>query len=248
MYSLRRMAVTAHAAQSLTGTRLPSERVAELQRAKILAAAVHVLDEYGHAATTVARITSGARVSRSSFYELFGDRDECLAAILDHAAVTIEGELAARAAVELPWSERVRGGLLSILRLLDREPALARVCVVEALRCGSVVLERRTLLLARLAAALDQGRGEHVRGANRTELTAGALVGAVFWIVHTRILRGCPESLEGLMPDLMPMLLLPYEGDGVLERPRARTLRSPRLTEGLRAERRPALSSHAASL
>ena len=42
-------------AESLTGRRLPSERVAEMQRAKILAATLSALDEGGFAAATVAR-------------------------------------------------------------------------------------------------------------------------------------------------------------------------------------------------
>ncbi|HXR29446.1 MAG TPA: TetR family transcriptional regulator [Solirubrobacteraceae bacterium] len=234
------MAVAAHRVQSLTGTRLPGARVAEIQRAKILAAATQVLDEYGHTGTTISRITSRARVSRTCFYELFDDRDGCLAAILDLAAAPVERELAAAAA--LPFGERVRAGLQAILGLFDRDRALARVCVVEALRCGPVVIERRALLLARLAAALERGGSEHAGARGRSQLTAQALVGAVFCMLHTRIVRRSREPLADLVPDLLAMLLLPYQADGRARRPSARTVRSPRLAGALRGQ--PATGAH----
>jgi AcrR family transcriptional regulator len=222
--------------QSLTGTRLPAEQVAAIQRSKILAAAAQTLARHGHARATVSEIVSCARVSRTAFYALFTDRDECLAAILDQAAATIECELIDAEVPELSWPDRVAAGLLAILRLLDREPVLARVCVVEALRCGPVVLERRAAILRRLVEAVDEGGRRHGRGELSGPLVAEGLVGAVFAIVHVRIVRGSQQPLADLAPDLTRMLLLPYAGKGRARRGQARTLRSPRLAEGLRAE------------
>jgi hypothetical protein len=90
----------------------------------------------------------------------------------------------------LPWRERVRGGLWAILSFFDREPALARVCVIQVLRGGPRLLERRGEVLARLAAVLDEGRGEDARGAQCTALTAEGLIGAAFGIVYAWLLRG----------------------------------------------------------
>src|SRR5689334_7840495 len=101
-------------AESLTGRRLPSERVAEMQRAKILAATLSALDEGGFATATVARIVTRARVSRTAFYSLFSDRDECLTAILDRAVRSVENEFLAAQIAELPWADGVRAGLLVI--------------------------------------------------------------------------------------------------------------------------------------
>ncbi len=99
----------------------------------------------------------------------------------------------------LPWRERVRGGLWAILSFFDREPALARVCVIQVLRGGPGVLERRDEVLARLAGVLDEGRAEGARGAECTALTAEGLVGAAFGIVYARLLRGEREPLMGLL-------------------------------------------------
>ena len=63
----------------------------------------------------------------------------------------VRGELAGAGLEGLAWRERVRGGLWTILSFLDREPALARVCVVQALRGGPEVLGRREEILSGLA-------------------------------------------------------------------------------------------------
>jgi AcrR family transcriptional regulator/DNA-binding MarR family transcriptional regulator len=188
------------------------EQIIEIQRSRLLAAAVAVVDEFSYADTTVANITSRARVSRRTFYELFKNREECLAAVLEDVVALVEGELAAAGLDRLAWRERVRGGLWVILSFLDREPALARVCVVQALRGGAEVLARREELLAGLAAVVDEGRHEGARAGGRTPLTAEGVVGAAFTIVHGRLLRGEREPLRGLLGELMGMIVLPYLG------------------------------------
>ena len=218
-------------AESLTGRRLPSERVAEMQRAKILAATLSALDEGGFAAATVARIVTRARVSRTAFYGLFSDRDECLTAILDRAARSVENEFLAAEIADMPWAEGVHAGLLVILEMLDREPALARAYVVEGAQGGPLVLAHRTAVMRRLAQALDRGRLEHAPGDHCTELTAEGLVGGVFAIVHSHLLRRDPRALTSLGPELTQMLLGPYlpVKTGPEPRLRPRTLRSLQL-------------------
>ena len=148
------------------------------------------MDELGYSDTSVADITSRARVSRRTFYEQFPDREACLAAAIEDALGMVLGELGGAGLEGLAWRERVRMGLWTILAFFDREPVLARVCVVQALRGGPRVLERREAILAQLAAVVDEGRSEGARGAECTPLTAEGLVGAAFWIVYARLLRG----------------------------------------------------------
>jgi AcrR family transcriptional regulator len=196
----------------------PREQVAEIQRSRLLAGAVDAIDEHGYALTTVGEITSRARVSRRTFYELFADREACLAALFEDVVGLVERELAGAGLGVLPWRERVRGGLWAILSFFDREPALARVCVVQVLRGGPGVLGRRDEVLARLAGVLDEGRGEGARGAQCTPLTAEGLVGAAFGIVYARLLRGERAPLMDLFGELMGMIVLPYLGQAVARR------------------------------
>jgi AcrR family transcriptional regulator len=189
---------------------------------RLLAAAVRAVDELGYADTTVADITSRARVSRRTFYELFADREACLAAVLEDALGLIVTELSVVELESLAWRERVRVGLFTILSFLDREPMLARVCVVQALRGGPRVLERREAVLSRLAFVVDEGRLSSVRAERCTPLTAEGLVGAAFSIVYARLLRGERRALVGLLGELMGMIVLPYQGTSAARREQVR--------------------------
>jgi AcrR family transcriptional regulator len=171
-------------------------------------------------------------VSRRTFYELFANREECLAGVLEGMVGVIARELAGARLEGLAWRERVRCGLWAILSLFDREPALARVCVVGALGGSPAVLERREQLLAVLAGVVDEGRLQGARGRDCTPLTAEGLVGAAFAIVHARVLcggrvqgggaRGERAPLKGLLGDLMGMIVLPYLGPAAARRELAR--------------------------
>jgi AcrR family transcriptional regulator/DNA-binding MarR family transcriptional regulator len=197
---------------------LSEGQIAEIQRSRLLAGAVDAIEEFGYAQTTVAQITSRARVSRRTFYEMFDNREGCLAELIENVLAMIEGDLAHAGLEGLPWRERVRGGLSVILAFFDREPALARVCVVHSQQGGPAVLARREQILACLAAVLDEGRGEGTRAADCTPLTAEGLVGAAFGIVYARLVRGERRPLTELTGELMGMIVLPYLGPAVARR------------------------------
>jgi AcrR family transcriptional regulator len=210
--------------QSLAGRGIPRSQVVEIQRSRLVAGAVGAIEELGYARTTVAHITARARISRRTFYEMFANREECLAAVLDDVVGLVEVELAGAALEGLQWRERVRVGLWTILSFFDREPVLARVCVVQALRADPGLLGRREEILAQLAAVLDEGRGEGPRGGECSPLTAEGLVGAAFAIVYARLLRGEHEPLTGLVGELMAMVVLPYLGPAAARREHTRPL------------------------
>ncbi len=186
-----------------------------------------MIDELGYEQTSVARITTRARVSRRTFYDLFGNREACLVALLDEVATRVERELAAAGLECLAWRERVRGGLWTILSFLDSEPALARICVVQVLHGGPGVLERREQILARLAAILDRGRHEGPRGQECTLVTAEGLVGGALGVVYARLRSGDRRPLTGLLDELMGMIALQYLGSRAARREQRRPTPSP---------------------
>jgi AcrR family transcriptional regulator len=197
-------------------------QVVEIQRSRLLAAAIRAVDEIGYAETTVAQITGRARVSRRTFYELFENRDDCLAAILQATAELVEAELAGAELAGLSWRERLRMGLWRILCFFDREPVVARVCVVHALAGGPGVLARRQELVARLVAVVDEGRSQGECATDCTPLTAEGVLGAALAVVHGRLARGDREPLAGLLGELMGMVVLPYQGAAAARREQRR--------------------------
>ena len=143
--------------------------------------------------------------------------------MFDEAVERIAAHIADSRWEELSWLERVRAGLWGILLFLDREPALARVCVVQSARGGSQILERRERVLKRLADLVNEGRDENNAKTECSELTAEGLVGAALSIVHTRLAREDSAPLSDLHGELMAMIVLPYLGPGAARKERKRT-------------------------
>jgi AcrR family transcriptional regulator len=192
-----------------------------MQRARLLNAAVAAVDELGYARATVARITARARVSRRTFYDLFSSREDCLLAVIDDTVDALAAELAVAGVAELgSWRERIRTGLWTVLCFFDREPAVARVCVVQSARGGQRLLERREEILTALMAIVDEGRSSESPRVECPQLTAEGLVGAVLSILYKRLLARDPEPLSSLLPDLMSLLVLPYLGPAAARRER----------------------------
>jgi AcrR family transcriptional regulator len=208
----------------------PRLQVSEIQRSRLLAAAVKVVEQYGYSHTTVAHITARARVSRRTFYELFENREECLLAMFEDALATITTEIDAAQLDGLSWRERTRGGLAVILGFFDRESVLGRVCVVQMLRGDERVLERRAEILTRLAERIDEGREASGRKGSVPALTAEGLVGAAHAILYARSLKPDGEPLIGLLNGLMSMIVLPYLGPEIARREQARALPKPTVT------------------
>lgn len=201
---------------------LPGAHVAEVQRVRLLAGAVRAVDELGYDGATVAEITLRARVSRRTFYDLFSNREDCLLAVLDSTVERVTAELAQAGLERLAWRERVRGSLELILGFLDREPQLARVCVVQSARGSGRILERREQILTGLAIALDEGRAESGSGGDPPLLTAEGLIGASVSIVYARLLHRDSGSLTALAGELMGLIALPYLGSDAARREQTR--------------------------
>jgi AcrR family transcriptional regulator len=192
---------------------LPREHVTEIQRVRILSAMAEVASTRGAGQASVAHIVAQAGVSRRTFYDLFEDREDCFLATFDEA-------LAQAAATVLPayeshtqWRGRIRAALLAALVFFDEQPALARLCVVEALAAGPRALERRAEVVEALVRTIDEGRAERpLRAPEPPPLAAEAAVGAVLSIVHRRLLTGGREPLTSLLGELMSAIVMPYLG------------------------------------
>jgi DNA-binding MarR family transcriptional regulator len=122
----------------------------------------------------------------------------------------------------------VRAGLASLLRALDREPAVGRLVFVEALGAGPRVLARRARLLEQLSGVVDRGRSNAKAPVMLAPLVGEGVVGGAFGVIHARLLELRPEPLIGLLGALMAMIVLPYRGGEAAARELTRPVpRSP---------------------
>jgi AcrR family transcriptional regulator len=188
-------------------------RVAEIQRSRMMSAALAAVEEVGYSRMTVAQVIARAKVSRKTFYDVFVDREDCFLAALEQA-VAHAGELVQRAYdSESAWRDGVRAGLAELLAFFDEEPALARVVLVEALGAGPRVLARRGEVLDQLARVVDRGRLADSAVPELPDVVAEGVVGAVLAVLHTRALERQDDAcFLGLLGALMNIVVLPYLG------------------------------------
>jgi AcrR family transcriptional regulator len=216
--------------RSANGLTVPSnglgrERVIDIQRARMLAAMFDVVFERGAANASVAHVVARSGVSRRTFYELFADREDCFLAAFDEAVAHASESVLDAYETQSGWRERIRASLAALLQFLDDQPAMARLLVVEVLGAGPRALEHRTRVLEQVIVAMDRGRVEAKPGKPGKEpppLAAEGVVGAVFSVIHTRILDERSEPLLGLTGALMGMIVLPYLGAVAAQREIAR--------------------------
>jgi AcrR family transcriptional regulator len=180
----------------------------------LIAGLAEAVAENGYASTTIGHITRHAAVSRRTFYEHFSSKDECFVAAYDTVMQAL-GERVDAAFKEIDdWPHAVKAGIAAMLAFLASEPNLARLCMVEALVAGPVVVDRYDAAIQSLVPYLKVGReGCSPEVLERlSPTTEEALVGGMVSLVSRRIIAGRTSELEELLPDLVEFTLTPYIG------------------------------------
>jgi AcrR family transcriptional regulator len=208
---------------------LSGGRVTEIQRSRILAAALAAVEDVGYQRMTVAHVIARARVSRKTFYDVFADREDCFLAALEQAVAEARGLVKRAYESEGGWRDGVRAGLAELLFFFDEHPAVARIVLVEALGAGPRVLERRAKVLDEVANVVDRGRLVTSAAREPPEVVAEGVVGAVFAVLHTRALEeNGNDRFASLLGSLMNIVVLPYLGSRAASRELTRPAPRPR--------------------
>jgi AcrR family transcriptional regulator len=207
--------------------------VEDIQRTEILQALAAIVAERGVGGLTLADTMARAGVTRRAFYRLFDDLEAALQAAFELGVERAAERVSPFYAAQSRWRDAIRPALAELLRFLDDEPALGRLCVIHSLSGGPALLRRRAEVLRVLWALVDRGRTEGV--ASRTEppaVVAEGVVGAVLTVVQTRLLAQDAEPPDErptieLFGSLMSLIVLPYLGYGAARRELTRPAPAP---------------------
>lgn len=192
--------------------RILSEVVADPQRTRILNAAAAALGEYGYVGITVGRIIEVAGVSRTTFYEYFANKHECVFAAHHAAFGRLLAEFSRACAVEREWPLRLRAAIAALFAFARAEPARVRLLALQAFATDPATVNQLSICKARLAALLREGRRHTFYGPGLPGLTEEALVGAVSSVIGERLGHSPAEGLDELEREVVQLLLTPYLG------------------------------------
>jgi AcrR family transcriptional regulator len=190
---------------------LEREVVLMSQRARLLEGIVRAVAEKGYAATRVQDVTTYARVSRTTFYEQFADKEECFLAAYEAGAHAHLEHVEAAVRRTQGWVEKLREGARAYLEVLVAEPDYARTFLTEVHGAGPRALDARVEVHARYAELLrrwHEAAREDLGGLPNVpaEVFSGA-AGAADEIVASRIRDGGAERLLDVAPTLVYMQL-----------------------------------------
>ncbi len=192
--------------------------IARSQRERLLEATIRVAAAKGYAAMTVADLTREAGISRTTFYEMFEDKEACFLAAYDGIADGLVRRVAAAYEAEEGWPLRARAGLAALLEALAAEPDVARLALVDVGAAGPAAQRRYRAALQRLTPFFDEGRDFAPGGRNLPANTSRMAIGAVAGLIADEVVEGRAEYLPQLLSEVLFATLVPYIGPAAATR------------------------------
>jgi AcrR family transcriptional regulator len=179
------------------------------QRDRLVAAMGELTAELGWSAVGVHHVCQRAGVSRRTFYDIYVDREGCLADTHEEAfgRLTEHVEAAVRDAGS-EWEDRAVAATQALLGAWDADRVLAHLCLVSSIGAGADTRALRSAAIGRLARLLTGAPEVAVLG----ELTLTSAIGGVWELA----LRALSEDPDAAIADLggvaIYLMLSPFVG------------------------------------
>ncbi|MFI4990244.1 MAG: TetR/AcrR family transcriptional regulator [Solirubrobacterales bacterium] len=181
------------------------EQARERQRLRLALAMIECVDEGGYRSTRVADVIARAGVSRKTFYEHFGNKQDCLLATYDFIAAEGMRQIEAAYHAASGWPERAEAAIGALFDSAIANPGALRLSLLEITAIGPAGIARRARTIKhyesfiRDALELAPGAG----AGTVADVSLKAIVGGLNRALYRRVLRGDGEELRALVPDLV---------------------------------------------
>lgn len=178
---------------------------------RILWSMVRAAAEKGSESVGVAEVVERAGVSRTSFYELFESKEECLFAAHERVIDALVAYVARAYEGGGPWPVRIRRALGACLEAFSAEPEVARMATVEVPAARPEAQRRYRDAVERLVPLFREGR-EYAEGDVLPPDLELMAAGGAEAIIRDEVAAGRTEELPSLLPDILFVVLVPYVG------------------------------------
>lgn len=177
-----------------------------------MAGTARALAGHGYAELTVEHVLTEAGVSRTTFYENFDNKRECVLVAHEEVFDRLAAELFRACAKESEWPAKVAASVRTTIAFAVGRPEEARLLIVDAVAADSTLAERVLASNDYLVGLLRNGREQCLEAGSLPELTERALIGAASSVIGSRLLSGQADRLPMLEPELVQLMLMPYVG------------------------------------
>ncbi len=162
----------------------------EARRRRLLAAALTIVAERGYNDTSVDQVVAQARTSKSTFYEFFESKEDCLRELLAQEGGSLIHTVTSAAAQGADHRDRMRRGISAFVHACAAQRELAQVLLVESVGISERIEAFRHELQGRFAHVVE----EEVR---RAAADADRFYAAVDPVVFGRAVVGAAAEATG---------------------------------------------------
>jgi AcrR family transcriptional regulator len=146
-------------------------------------------------------VVAGARVSRNTFYEFFGDKQDCFLAASDEVGTEILERMYAQAA-QPSWELALREGIRDYLQYWRERPHFAAAYLGEMAAAGRRAQEQRDRAYERFARVFEalaaRARDEHPELPPLPPLVPRLITAGVTELLASEVRAGRLDELDGL--------------------------------------------------
>jgi AcrR family transcriptional regulator len=190
---------------------LPRDEVVKSQRERIVDATATIVAEKGLAGLTIPEIASRANVSHETFYEMYPTKHDAFLGAQKiglHQALRVTAE--AFEPHQSDWPAGIAAGLDALTEYLCSEPAHAHLTLVDTFGASPEAIEIRASALQSFNAYLRPGY--ELAAGEVPEITAEAIVGGIWQVLHHYIERDRLDELCDAASQLAYLTLTPFLG------------------------------------
>lgn len=180
---------------------LSRAEVVSHQRERLCRAMLVAAAEEGCDGTTISELCSLAGVSKRAFYEIFGDKHECLISAHEHVVCGVAQRMRRAPRIEGWPQESLQAAITALLVEAARKPALARFALLDAIDATPAGLERQRWASLQIEREIAD-RIEDTAKAPVSPLALRAIVAGISHLICTRLLDGRAAQLPLLAPKL----------------------------------------------
>jgi AcrR family transcriptional regulator len=177
---------------------------------RIIRAFAAAVARKGYEATTIADVAAAGRVSQSTFYEYFADKDDVMAAALDSSGAQMLGATLPAARRAPDWAHAVRLAAGASLGFLAAEADFALLRIIAAYAAGPKAIAQRDASGTEMLQGIIGPVFDELPEVQPLQLEA--MIGAINGILYTQVRAEGPDGLPAVAPLVTYVSLAPYLG------------------------------------
>lgn len=191
---------------------LPREFVVSNQRGRLAAGTIAAVAQHGYHEATVSQIVQAAGVSRRTFYQYFGSKEECVLDTYEVVQEFLLGEMRGAGEEAGQCVQRVGAQVAAGLAVFVANPDLALFLLAVPQTAGGEVLDRYRLLLRSAQKLLKEGVDERPTRRHPGDAIDDGLAGGIASLIVHAVRAGEGPELSSRLHEILQLILAPYLG------------------------------------